>query len=117
MAEQSGGISQSGKRVSPVEMQKHLKGVNYPASKDDLVKRGATGSREIVQIRTLPGNSYNGQGCDEGAWSDRIAADYNLLAGVGRRLLVHGPEGGALSAARRDGRGDAGVAGSMCMCT
>jgi len=62
MAEQSGGMSQSGKRISPVEMQKHLKGVNYPASKDDLVKRaqGNQASDEIVQkIRTLPGNSYN----------------------------------------------------------
>jgi hypothetical protein len=62
MAEQSGRMSQSGKRVSPVEMQKHLKGVNYPASKDDLVKRaqGNQASDEIVQkIRTLPGNSYN----------------------------------------------------------
>ncbi len=57
MAERSGGMSQSGKRVSPVEMQKHLKGVNYPASKDDLVKRaqGNQASDEIVQkIRTLP---------------------------------------------------------------
>jgi hypothetical protein len=62
MAERSGGMSQSGKRVSPVEMQKHLKGVNYPASKDDLVKRaqGNQASDEIVQkIRMLPGNSYN----------------------------------------------------------
>ena len=29
----------SGKRISPIQLQKHLKGVNYPASKRDLVAK------------------------------------------------------------------------------
>lgn len=52
----------SGKRVSPVQMQKHLKGVNYPASKGDLVARAQqnNASGEIVdKIRALPADSFN----------------------------------------------------------
>lgn len=51
----------SGKRVSPVLMQKHLKGANYPASKDDLVRKAQdnNASDEIVQkIKQLPANSF-----------------------------------------------------------
>ena len=53
----------SGKRISPVQMQKHLKGVNYPASKGDLVAKARqnNASIEIVdKIRELPANSFNG---------------------------------------------------------
>ncbi len=53
----------SGKRISPVQMQKHLKGVNYPASKGDLVARAQqnNASSEIVdKIRQLPADSFNG---------------------------------------------------------
>ncbi len=53
----------SGKRISPVQMQKHLKGVNYPASKGDLVARAQqnNASGEIVdKIRQLPADSFNG---------------------------------------------------------
>jgi hypothetical protein len=49
------------RRISPVQMQKHLKGVNYPASKDDLVRRAQqnNASREIVDsIRHLPADSF-----------------------------------------------------------
>ena len=53
----------SGKRISPIQLQKHLKGVNYPASKGDLVAqaRNNQASDEIVQkIRHLPAESFNG---------------------------------------------------------
>lgn len=53
----------SGKRISPVQMQKHLKGVNYPATKGDLVTRAQqnNASSEIVdKIRELPADSFNG---------------------------------------------------------
>lgn len=53
----------SSKRISPVQMQKHLKGVNYPASKGDLVARAQqnNASSEMVdKIRALPGDSFNG---------------------------------------------------------
>ena len=56
----SQGIS---KRISPVQMQKHLKGVNYPASKGDLVAKAEqnNASSEIVdKIRALPADSFNG---------------------------------------------------------
>lgn len=56
-------MSSGGKRVSPVEMQKRLKGVNYPASKDDLVRqaRQNQASEEVVnRIRTLPADSFGG---------------------------------------------------------
>lgn len=51
----------SGKRISPVQMQKHLKGANYPASKDDLVRKAQdnNASDDIVQkIKQLPANSF-----------------------------------------------------------
>lgn len=57
------GSQGSGKSVSPVQMQKHLKGVSYPASKGDLIARArqTNASREIVdKIRALPADSFNG---------------------------------------------------------
>lgn len=60
MAER-GASQSSGKRVSPVQMQKHLKGTSYPASKDDLVRQAQTNqaSDEIVEkIRALPADSF-----------------------------------------------------------
>lgn len=56
----SQGIS---KRISPVQLQKHLKGVSYPATKSDLVARAQknNASSEIVdKIRALPADSFNG---------------------------------------------------------
>lgn len=54
---------ESGKRVSPVQMQKHLKGTSYPASKEDLVRQAERNRapEDIVSaIRILPGDSFNG---------------------------------------------------------
>ena len=49
--------------VNPIELQKHLKGVDYPASKDDLVSaaenNGAPG--EIVDaLRSTSKDSFDG---------------------------------------------------------
>ncbi len=63
MAENRNTSASSGKRISPVQMQKHLKGVNYPASKNDLVQQAQNNhaSDEIVdKIRTLPADSFGG---------------------------------------------------------
>lgn len=62
MTMQDSGQS-SGKRISPIQLQKHLKGVNYPASKGDLVAKAQqnNASDEIVQkIQHLPADSFNG---------------------------------------------------------
>ena len=63
MAEKSNTSGSSGKRVSPVQMQKHLKGVSYPASKSDLVKQAQTNHASddiLAKIRTLPADSFGG---------------------------------------------------------
>ncbi len=52
----------SGRRISPISLQKHLKGTNYPASKDDLVQRARSNSApdDVVEmIRHLPANQYD----------------------------------------------------------
>lgn len=59
MAQQSDSKAGS---ISPIQMQKHLKGVNYPASKQDLVKQAQSNnaSSEIVsRIQHLHGDSFN----------------------------------------------------------
>lgn len=56
------GDGGSGHRISPISLQKHLKGTNYPASKDDLVKRAQSNAApaDVVEmIRHLPANSYD----------------------------------------------------------
>lgn len=61
MPQQSSSVGGSGKRVSPIQLQKHLKGTNYPASKNDLVRRAEDNqaSPEIVEkIRQLPGDRF-----------------------------------------------------------
>ena len=63
MAENKNTSGSSGKRVSPVQMQKHLKGVNYPASKGDLVKQAQSNNASdaiVEKIRTLPADSFGG---------------------------------------------------------
>lgn len=61
MPQQSSGAEGSGKRISPIQLQKHLKGTNYPASKNDLVQRAQDNkaSPEIVEtIRHLPAERF-----------------------------------------------------------
>ncbi len=48
---------------NPIEVQKHLKGINYPASKDDLASTAESNdaSTELVeQLRNLPDQQYTG---------------------------------------------------------
>ncbi len=55
-------LSSSGRRISPISLQKHLKGTNYPASKDDLVHRAESNDAPddvLAMIRQLPGQSYD----------------------------------------------------------
>ena len=52
---------QSGKKLSPIQMQKYLKGSKYPASKDALVKRAQENQAPgdvIGKLRSLPGNQF-----------------------------------------------------------
>ena len=48
---------------NPIEVQKHLKGVDYPASKDDLVSKaeGNGAPSEVVeQLRGMGKDSFDG---------------------------------------------------------
>ena len=49
-------------RVSPAAIEKALKGVDFPASKADLVReaqRNNAPPEVLEKIRNLPGNTYN----------------------------------------------------------
>lgn len=49
--------------ANPIEVQKHLKGISYPASKDDIVRtarqEGADDS-VLSALRALPDREYDG---------------------------------------------------------
>ena len=48
---------------NPIEMQKYLKGVDYPASKDDLVSKAESNSApsEVVdQLKGMSKDSFDG---------------------------------------------------------
>ncbi len=50
-----------GKTISPVAVQKALKGIHYPASKQDLLKQAQQNSapEEVVRkIQNMPGDNY-----------------------------------------------------------
>lgn len=56
------GGSHSGKRISPISLQKHLKGTSYPATKQDLVRRAETNQAPddvLDMIRHLPQDHYD----------------------------------------------------------
>jgi hypothetical protein len=49
--------------INPIELQKHLKGVDYPASKDDLVRAAESNGapQEIVDaLRSTDKDRYDG---------------------------------------------------------
>ena len=55
------GHASSGKGISPITVQKHLKGASYPASKQDLVTRARTNHAPddlVERIRMLPEHTY-----------------------------------------------------------
>lgn len=61
-------------KVNPIEIQKHLSGVDYPAGRDDLVRaaeaNGADGDT-LDLVRGLPDRTYDGPS----AVSKEIAAE------------------------------------------
>jgi hypothetical protein len=55
--------NRSGGRISPISLQKHLKGTVYPASRDDLVRqaRGNQAPADVLALlHTLPGERFSG---------------------------------------------------------
>lgn len=60
-ASHDGGSHSGGKRISPISLQKHLKGTSYPATKQDLVRRAESNQAPddvIETIRHLPQDRY-----------------------------------------------------------
>jgi Protein of unknown function (DUF2795) len=54
-------VGSSGGRISPISLQKHLKGTNYPASKEDLVQRARSNHApdDVLQmLGALPQNRF-----------------------------------------------------------
>ncbi len=52
----------NGKKLSPIELQKHLKGSKYPASKDALVQRAQENQAPgdvVEKLRGLPGGQFD----------------------------------------------------------
>ena len=48
---------------NPIQMQKYLSGVSYPASRDDLVRHAEQqgADEEVLEnLRTMPDREYNG---------------------------------------------------------
>jgi hypothetical protein len=48
---------------NPIQLQKHLRGVNYPAAKADLVKkaREQKADKEIIEaLEAMPDQQYDG---------------------------------------------------------
>jgi len=47
-------------KVSPAEVEKFLKGMDYPAKKDDLVKHVKQESQEVLEVlQKLPNETFN----------------------------------------------------------
>ena len=49
-------------KVNPIQVQKFLSGVNYPASKDDLIKKAQQegASQDVVStLQQMPGDRFN----------------------------------------------------------
>lgn len=49
-------------KINPIELQKHLKGVDYPASKDDVIKAAEKNGadEEILQaLRNMSKDSFD----------------------------------------------------------
>ena len=47
-------------KVSPAEVEKFLKGVDFPAEKDDLVKHVKQESQQVLEVlQKLPNETFN----------------------------------------------------------
>jgi hypothetical protein len=61
-------------QVSPIEVQKHLSGVDYPARRDDLVDRArqqGPGDDIIDVLRQIPDREYDGPSAVSAEFSHR----------------------------------------------
>jgi hypothetical protein len=61
-------------QVSPIELQKHLSGVDYPASKADLVARAqqqGAGDDVLEVLRKIPDREYDGPNAVSAEFSKR----------------------------------------------
>ncbi|MFI9454068.1 DUF2795 domain-containing protein [Amycolatopsis sp. NPDC052450] len=50
-------------KANPIEVQKHLSGVDYPASREDLVRaaeRNGADQNTVDLLRDLPDRTYEG---------------------------------------------------------
>ncbi|SPL98565.1 unnamed protein product [[Actinomadura] parvosata subsp. kistnae] len=59
----AGQLADMSTAPNPIDLQKHLSGVDYPASKDDLVQaaRDHNASDDIVQaLENMPDRQYDG---------------------------------------------------------
>lgn len=61
-------------RPSPIELQKHLGGIDYPASKDEIVSKAeSSGAPEDVlqALRDIEDREYDGPNAVSAAFSDQ----------------------------------------------
>ena len=50
-------------QVNPIDVQRHLKGMNYPASKDDVVSKAQENGADdalLEQLRGMGRNEFSG---------------------------------------------------------
>ena len=50
-------------KVNPIQLQKHLSGVNYPASRDELIKHAEQNGADetaLASLRRIPDREYDG---------------------------------------------------------
>ena len=62
-------------RVSPIELQKHLKGVEYPAGKDALVEhaKGQGAPDDVLEgLQQIEDREYDGPNAVSSAFSDQV---------------------------------------------
>jgi hypothetical protein len=61
-------------RPSPIELQKHLGGMDYPAGKDEIVEhaKSSGASKEVIEtLQKIPDREYNGPNAVSAAFSDK----------------------------------------------
>lgn len=61
-------------RPNPIQLQKHLGGMDYPAGKDEIVAHAeAQGASEelLSALREIPDRQYNGPNAVSAAFSDQ----------------------------------------------
>jgi Protein of unknown function (DUF2795) len=61
-------------RPSPIELQKHLGGIDYPATKEDILRhaqdQGAP-DEVLAPLRDIPDREYDGPNAVSSAFSDQ----------------------------------------------